>query len=120
MCVIWAVRQWVCLSTRKLPDSLMNITLLTFNYAATAFVALFCFKKRSFKLLDPAWAFLGGYFINYCVRPTLFLIDHNLGSAYAGLYDDVLILHGVSGSLIFALVGLAGFAIGNLAFKRTA
>jgi hypothetical protein len=98
----------------------MNITLLTFNYAATALAALFCFKKRSFKLLDPAWAFLGGYFINYCVRPTLFLIDHNLGSAYAGLYDDVVILHGVSGSLIFALVGLAGFAIGNLAFERTA
>ena len=97
----------------------MNTFLLIVNYLVVMLVCLYCFRRRLFKLLDPAWAFIGGYFINYCVRPTLFLIDPELGSAYAGMYDEAVIRHGVSGVLIFAILGLTGFALGNLGFRRT-
>ncbi|HSS97438.1 MAG TPA: O-antigen polymerase [Terriglobales bacterium] len=93
----------------------MNTLLLSINCFAVLLVSLYCFKRRPFKLLDPTWAFIGGYFINYCVRPALFLIDPELGSAYARMFGTGKILHGFSGTLIFAMLGLAGFAIGNLA-----
>jgi hypothetical protein len=97
----------------------MNTAVLILNYAVTAIVALLCFRRRAFKLLDPAWAFIGGYFINYCLRPTLFLIDPELGSAYWAMFDDAIIRRGFNSALIFAMVGLIAFAIGYLAFERT-
>jgi len=95
----------------------MNTALLTINYVATALVVLFCFRTRPLKLLDPAWAFIGGYFINYCIRPTLFLIDPELGSAYGGMFNNDVILRGFSVTMVFALVGLMGFALGNLSYS---
>jgi hypothetical protein len=97
----------------------MNTFLLAGNYLATAAVCLLCWRKRPFRMLDPAWAFLGGYFINYCVRPALFLINPELGSAYSGMFDP-LMRPGFAGAILFAAVGLSGFAVGNLAFPKTA
>jgi oligosaccharide repeat unit polymerase len=45
----------------------------------------------------------------------LFLIDPELGSAYAGMFGDYKIFHGLGGALLFAMLGFAGFALGNLA-----
>jgi hypothetical protein len=94
----------------------MNAFLLTVNYCAVTLVVFLCFRKRQFKLVDPAWAFLGGYFINYCVRPTLFLIDPEMGSAYGGMFNNEVILRGFNGCMLFVMLGLLGFAFGNLAF----
>jgi len=96
----------------------MNTLLLSINYLAVLFLCFWCVKQRPLKLLDPAWAFIGGYFINYCVRPTLFLVDPELGSAYGGMFGNDKILHGFGNAILFALLGLAGFAFGNLAAPR--
>ncbi len=98
----------------------MNTLALTLNYGLTALVAALCFTRRPFKLLDPAWAFLGGYFINYCIRPTLFLIDPELGSAYGGMFNNDVIMQGFAAAVLFAMWGLTGFAVGNLSFAGTA
>ncbi len=98
----------------------MTTFVLALNYVVTALIAGLSLKSRPFKLLDPAWAFLGGYFVNYCVRPTLFLIDPEMGSVYSSFYDPVIIRRGLSAALLLALLGLTGFAIGNLSFRRMA
>ncbi len=97
----------------------MNTLVLTLNYALTALIAGLCFTRRPFKLLDPAWAFLGGYFVNYCARPTLFLIDPEMGSVYSSFYDPVIIRRGLAGAILLAILGLLGFALGNLVFERS-
>ena len=97
----------------------MNTLALGANFLVTGVCIALCLAKRPFKLLDPAWAFIVGYFINYCIRPTLFLISPELGSAYGGMFNNDTIMHGFSKALAFAIVGFLGFVVGNLAFRRT-
>jgi hypothetical protein len=97
----------------------MNTFALVVNFAVTGAIVALCLTKRPFKLLDPAWAFIVGHFINYCIRPALFLINPEMGSAYGGMFNNDTIMHGFSKAVAFASVGLLGFAFGNLAFSQT-
>src|SRR6516164_10291735 len=87
-------------------------------------VAVFFFvriRKHPFNILDCAWAFLAGYFINYCFRPTLFLIYPEVGLWYEdALHPAPEFRAGLAGALIFALIGLAGFVTGDLCCGRLA
>lgn len=99
---------------------MIAIILLAVNYLAVA--ALFLVKKRrGFNLLDPAWAFLVGYFITYCVRPTLFMIYPDDLMFYADyLSPQAVFSAGLPGAWLFALLGFLGFTIGDLCCDRFA
>ena len=97
------------------------IFLIALNVLAVAAFSLLRARRHPFILLDPAWAFLAGYAINYCVRPTLFLFDPSVGGIYQDdIYPEAMIRHGVNGALLFALLGLSGFALGDWLFERVA
>jgi len=100
----------------------MIVTILVaINYFAVAAFFFVRKRKRPFNLLDPAWAFLAGYFMNYCFRPTLFLIDPEVGLWYEGyLNPEAVFRAGLSGALVFALIGFVGFACGDLYCERSA
>ena len=100
---------------------MITAILLGFNYCAVGVFSLVRKKGHPFNLLDPAWAFLAGYFINYCFRPTLFLLYPEVGLWYekdlqpAGTFAAAL-----PGVLVFALFGFLGFIIGDLYCGRFA
>lgn len=97
------------------------IFLIALNVLAVTAFSLLRARRHPFILLDPAWAFLAGYAINYCVRPTLFLFDPSVGGIYQDdIYPEAMIRHGVNGALLFALLGLSGFALGDWLFERVA
>jgi oligosaccharide repeat unit polymerase len=100
---------------------MISIFLITLNVLAVMVFSLVRARRHPFILLDPAWAFLGGYAINYCIRPILFLFDPSVGGIYQDdIYPEAMIRHGVNTALLFALLGLAGFAVGDFFFERTA
>ncbi len=97
------------------------ICLIALNVLAVTAFSLLRARRHPFILLDPAWAFLAGYAINYCVRPILFLFDPSVGGIYQDdIYPEAMIRHGVNGALLFALLGLSGFALGDWLFERVA
>jgi hypothetical protein len=78
-------------------------------------------RKRPFNILDCAWAFLAGYFINYCFRPTLFLLHPDASLWYEdALHPAPEFRVKLAGALVFALIGLAGFITGDLGCERLA
>jgi hypothetical protein len=98
-----------------------SVVLVVLNCLAVVGLSLGRLRGRRFNLLDPAWAFLAGYAINYCVRPILYLDDPEIGSIYQGdIYSESLIRHGVNAALWLALLGLLGFAVGDQLFERSA
>jgi len=100
---------------------MISIFLVALNVLAVAAFSLARTRRHRFILLDPAWAFLGGYAINYCVRPILFLFDPSVGGIYQDdIYPEAMIRHGVNGALWFAILGLSGFALGDLLFEGVA
>jgi len=97
------------------------VILIALNFAAVAALFFFRNRRRPFRILDPAWAFLSGYFMNYCVRPTVYLFDPEAASFYKEtLNTDAALRAGLPGALLFAMTGLLGFAIGDLYCERTA
>jgi hypothetical protein len=62
----------------------MNLLLIALNCLGVMALGFFHLRRNRFNLLDPSWAFLGGYAINYCVRPALFAINPEVG----GIYQD--------------------------------
>lgn len=87
-------------------------------------VGVFCLvrtRKRPFNILDPAWAFLAGYFINYCFRPALFLTFPDVALWYEdSLQPPSAFRAALSGALSFALCGLLGFVLGDFCCPRLA
>jgi len=97
----------------------MDFLLLAVNWIATALACLLHLRRRSFLILDPAWAFLGGYFINYCLRPALYSYDHDIGGLYQGwLYPDSMISAGFSRAMIFSLLAICAFMVADSYFDE--
>ncbi len=98
-----------------------SIFLITANIVAVLAFSLARVRRHKFILLDPAWAFLGGYAINYCVRPVLYVFDPSVGGVYQDdIYPEAMIRHGVNSALLFAMLGLSGFVLGDFFFERLA
>ncbi len=97
------------------------VALLWLNWLGLASLTALRLRRFRFNLLDPAWTFLGGYAINYCLRPTLYLLNPEVGGIYQDyIYPEAMIRHGAGGALLFSFAGLLGFAVGDLAFKSAA
>ncbi|HKM66369.1 MAG TPA: hypothetical protein VJX70_04315 [Candidatus Acidoferrum sp.] len=95
--------------------------LIALNFAAVATLFFLRNRRRPFRILDPAWAFLGGYFMNYCVRPAVYLFDPDAASFYKEtLNTDSALRAGLPGALLFAMIGFLGFAVGDLYCQRMA
>lgn len=100
---------------------MISVFLVTINCVFVLAVVIARARRRAFAVLDPAWALLIGYAINYCVRPALFLYDPELGGIYQDYIYPALMIHkGVNGALLFAMLGLGGFVIGDFLFDATA
>mgnify|MGYP001791351040 CR=1 FL=1 len=100
---------------------MISIVLIAANIAAVLAFSFIRVRRHRFILLDPAWAFLGGYAINYCVRPVLYSFDPSVGGIYQDdVYPEAMIRHGVNGALMFAMLGLSGFMLGDFFLERTA
>ena len=98
-----------------------TVILLGINCFAVGALLFVRTRKRAFNLLDPAWAFLAGYFMDYCFRPTLFLINPEVGLWYEDyLNPPATFRAGLPGAWLFALIGFLGFAIGDLCCERFA
>jgi hypothetical protein len=99
----------------------MNLLLIVLNCLGVTALALLHLRRNRFNLLDPSWAFLGGYAINYCVRPSLFAINPEVGGVYQDyIYPAAMIRQGANGAILFSMVGLIGFAAGDMLFPRAA
>jgi hypothetical protein len=99
----------------------MNLLLIVLNCLGVTALALLHLRRNRFNLLDPSWAFLGGYAINYCVRPALFAINSEVGGIYQDyIYPAAMIREGANGAILFSMVGLLGFAAGDMFFPNAA
>ena len=56
----------------------MSVFLTLLNWLAVGLLCLARSKHRPVRILDPGWAFLIGYFLNYCVRPVIVLLEPDL------------------------------------------
>jgi len=98
----------------------MNLLLIVLNCLGVAALAWLRLRKDQFNWLDPSWAFLGGYAINYCVRPALYAANPEVGGVYRDLYPEAMIRQGANGALLFSMIGLLGFAAGDRLFPNAA
>jgi hypothetical protein len=98
----------------------MAVFLLAVNFLGVAFLCWYRLRTRGFQIVDPAWGFIGGYFITYCLRPMLIFSDPAAGGVYDLAYLNPASHEGFSAPLMFGIVGLASFAVGDLCFSRLA
>jgi hypothetical protein len=99
----------------------MNITLLIVNYLAVTALSIVRVRRHPFHILDPAWTFIAGYLITYCLRPTAFLIFPEDVMIYKDYLNPSAAYNaGLPAGWVFALLGLAGFVIGDFCFEGTA
>lgn len=97
----------------------MPTLLVAILWISVLIVGIAHYRRGRFVLIDPAWAFLAGFAINYCVRPSLYLYDPSVGGIYQDdIYPEALIRHSFTGALLLALLGISGFAIGDWLFFR--
>ena len=88
----------------------MDFVSVTLNWVATLAAFLLHLRRRPILLLDPAWAFLAGFFINYCIRPLVYTMDSSVGLLFEGdVYPVGMVRNGFHGAVLFALLGLVGF-----------
>ncbi len=95
------------------------IFFLLANIVACMLLAWARTQRRPIHLLDPGWAFLIGYFMTYCTRVGLYLIDPELGGTYTSLLDPMVVYEHFASAMLFGMLGLVGFALGDLLFKAT-
>ena len=76
-----------------------GLLFILLNLLAVA-VAVRLLLLRRFNLLDPSWAILIGYSINYCLRPALIYLGHGWGIVYAGYYRYSILANGFDGSIM--------------------
>src|SRR5215469_7905908 len=98
----------------------MAIFLLTVSSLGVAFLCWYRLRIREFEIVDPAWGFVGGFFLTYCLRPMLILSETTAGSVYDLAYLNPVSGEGFSAPLTFGMVGFASFAVGDLFFDSLA
>jgi len=88
--------------------------LLVANWLALVGIVTLRLRQRRLLLLDPAWPFLLGMFINYCVKPALFLLAPSAVVMYDIYTDADTIEQQMPIPLSMSLVFLICFAIVDL------
>ena len=97
----------------------MISVLLAVNWLVVGALSLIRARRHRFNVLDPAWAFLAGYFINYCFKPLWFLFFPEVGLV-DGLQPESVFRAALPSVLIFGLFGFVGFIVGDLCCDRLA
>jgi hypothetical protein len=96
----------------------MIIALALMNGLVVVIVSIFRLKRKPFLVLDLAWAFLFGFFMDYCVVPVLIQLDSDTFSIYGSYHPASSSDSPALESLFLALGFIICFGVADLAIAR--